>query len=190
MSKKTLFEIGLVLFVLGLTVTFRNGLLSRNYEFAFRPARPPNITCEVRIDDHGNRKVKVGESFLFPIHVRASSLACHSEVSFSAPAFDVSPQSEKFQLPDDQGRRERTFSFNLLPTQTGQQIIVVNADGAQYQLAYTIYKYPYIPVSISDWFGSLNMLFGSMLTLPYWIEFFRKRNEQPQPARRASRVSR
>jgi len=130
-----------------------------------------------------NRKVMLGRSFnmLADVSLEPSASTCRTELQLSAAAFDVKPESIDCELSKDSSHRTRLVYFNILPKEAGTQQVVFTAsgdDGSESRtMEFIVYEYPHVNPAFSFWFPTGSCLFGGMLSLPWWIEFFRNRGK-------------
>jgi hypothetical protein len=141
--------------------------------------------CTVMLEDV-DRAVTLNRSFNMLVDVRLdpSAFACRSRVQLSAAAFDVKPESVECNLSKGTAQQTERVYFNVLPKEAGTQQVVFthsgDGGGASRTMEFTVYEYPHVPPDVSFWFPRIDMLFGGMLTVPWWIELFRKRSKGKQ----------
>jgi hypothetical protein len=133
-----------------------------------------------------DRKQLLKRSFNFPVHVRLVSDACELTLAVEAAAFVVKPENITVRLSQS-GVVQDTVYFNMLPSEPGEQTIIVSSDDTYHELQFVVYAYPYIPPEIAVWFPTLGALFGGMLTIP-WIEFIQK-HRKPSHAQKRRKPS-
>jgi hypothetical protein len=138
--------------------------------------------CTVTLEDV-DRAVMLNRSFNMLVDVRlgSSAFACRSRVELSAAAFDVKPEFVECNLSKASAQQTQQVYFNVLPKEAGTQQVVFthsgDGGGASRTMEFTVYEYPYVPPDVSFWFPRIGTLFGGMLTIPWWIELFRKRSK-------------
>jgi len=140
--------------------------------------------CEVT-PDKGERVVNNGTSFALMVTVKPiTALACHADVSISAPAFDVEPDSQTFDLPDKQGNQSKAFTFLLVPKQPGTQLVTVNSQARQDMLYYQVKPSEFVPAWMNPFIGPVLSLFGPILTIPWWIDRREKKKKEKEDEER------
>lgn len=178
-GKKALASIGVGLVALGLLLlpTSWKSLPHDRYYY-FVSQHEGNEICKVQpVKDKSD--VILNQSFTLNVIVSAGTeKRCKNVVVISAPAFDVKPESQEFDLPDEQGRTAETFSFLALPKEAGPQIVSINSDEGQYKLHYSVKTSEYIPAWMNPFLSPLLSVLGSILTVPWWIERRQKNREE------------
>lgn len=149
--------------------------------FYFKSARPRSLPeCDVRLEEI-DRGVKLDRSFdlIADVSLDPPAVGCKTSLQLSAAAFDVKPDSVDCTLFKDSAQHTQRVYFNLLPRAPGNQQVVFthrgDGGGASTTMEFTVYEYSHVPPALSFWFPKINMLLGGMLTIPWWIDLFRKR---------------
>ncbi len=118
--------------------------------------------------------------------VRAANSAdreCQSALAFRAPGFDVSPAKEEQKIAIPAGGNG-SLSWILTPRRTGTFQITVS----------DLLNTRVMGIDVTDVYGLTAVqaklvslvggLFGPMLTMPWWVEKWRRRKEKPEPQRK------
>jgi hypothetical protein len=146
-------------------------------------------TCNIELSPTtGTEDVTVDTSFKLDIIVKPNTATgCHSEVSVFGPAFDINPETQTFDLPDS---KQKNFSFLLAPKKAGSQLVNVYADDREQPLiTYSVRSYGYIPAWANPFIAPLVTVFGTMFTVPYWIEREQKKREAEAKKRAEEEVA-
>jgi hypothetical protein len=142
--------------------------------------------CEV-VPVEANKEIDINTSFPLTITVKpTAALGCHADVYVSAPAFDVKPESQRFDLPDKEGNQTKTYTFLLVPKQAGTQLVSVNSEGGQEILYYSIRSSEFVPAWMNPFVGPFLSVFGSIFTIPWWIE---RQDKKRDEAKRGKKVA-
>jgi hypothetical protein len=140
------------------------------------------VPCNLAIDPI-KRILLFKKSFVLTVRLETFGKAkmCSSKVTILAPAFGVRPEEQEQQL--DSQTTTSPMLFNLLPNEVGDQEIVVTSFQQRSEvLHFVVYRYPFIPPSISLWFPAIGTLFGGMITIPWWLDRWSKKRNQKDEA--------
>jgi hypothetical protein len=134
--------------------------------------------CDVSLIPIQNRKPLVKHSFNIEIELTNSHFEkCQCRLTVDGAAFTIKPEDETVELVANSP--PRSVRFSVLPAEPGEQTINIRyglaGEVSETELNFIVYQYPFIPPSVSLWFPILGFLFGSMLTVPWWIERRAKR---------------
>jgi len=127
------------------------------------------------------RSFVVGESYNIQISVvNESESTCEANIEVDAAAFDVKPDKKTITL---QPGKTVDLHLNISPKSVGDQVINVTANGAESSVnfvvrdAHLLNRWQSLALSLVSSVG------GPLLTVPWWIEFLRKRRtEKPVTA--------
>jgi len=194
--KTTLACVGVLLIPLGIGIRYEV-----QQQHSWQPPVPPDSflsnvpkieapqhtpDCTVKVDQNGVRTLTVNESFTVAVHVtnEAPSL-CKTELKVFAPGFEVQPPSWEFSLPE---KKEQYFKFTLMPKNPGSQIVELTYNREQgyeeYELGYSVRANSYLPAWMTPFSGTFAAFFGSILTLPWWIDRREKKREEKTKERK------
>ncbi len=154
--------------------------------FYFKSAQPRLLPeCAVTLQEV-DREVKLDSSFnmIADVSLDPSAVGCKTRLQLSAAAFDVKPESVECNLSKDSAQHTQRVYFNVLPKEAGTQQVVFthsgDGGGASTTMEFTVYEYPHVLPAVSFWFPRISTWFGPMLTIPWWIDLFRKRRKRAQ----------
>jgi len=151
--------------------------------FQFNGLPPP--FCNVTIHPASDRKVRLNRSFVLNAKIWKidRDILCRVDIRVSAPAFAVKPEETNIELPDPSGKTARTFAFNLMPQQAGPQVIIVEHGEDEDQFGYSVYDYPLVPPEVTFFFPIVSTVLGSLLSIPWWIEFVGRKRRRKKKKR-------
>jgi hypothetical protein len=158
-----------------------------------KPEAPQHTPdCTVKVDQSGIRTLTVNESFTVPVHVTNEAPSpCKTEIKVFAPGFEAQPPSWEFSVPV---KNEQYFKFTLLAKNPGSQTVELNYNKEQgyeqYELGYSVRANSYLPAWLTPFSGTLTAFFGSVLTLPWWIDRREKKQGERNKGRDQKRFGR
>jgi len=122
-----------------------------------------------------NRLVAVGHAFNMGVVLNnTSSEVCTVEVEVDASTFDVSPlKPRNLTLPTGL----QTVYWNLSPKAVGEQTVLVTSGLENITLGFVVRDSHYIPSSVSGAASIMSAVLGPILTLPWWLEWWRRRRD-------------
>ena len=193
--QKALALVGVGLITLAVVITAASFFGWPLAKYAWHPRRPDSHingdwaypgppVCFILLEK-GERNVTVNTSFPLTITIKPGiSLPCQADVFISAPTFDVKPESQAFVLPDEQGHQWKSYTFLLVPKQTGNQLVMVSSKYGQDMLYYTVKSSEFLPAWMTPFSGPLLSLFGPILTIPWWIDRLEKKRQETTKGRK------
>lgn len=102
--------------------------------------------------------------------------SCEVTVSLNAPAFKINPRAEKQTFIARGFNSYHNISWVLEPTKMGNHVAMVSVGSEFTKIPIVITNNLGIPLFYSELLAKIGFFLGPMLTLPWWLEFFKKRN--------------
>jgi hypothetical protein len=149
------------------------------YVFHVSPTVPTIPFCTINVNQPNNAHlvVNIPVALYIEITVPKSYQSCQTKLNIVAPTFDGAPKDATEVILSMSGETSKTIPLLLVPKYAGSQSIIFELPDTSFMRTFDVQTSEYIPDWLKLIFGYSSTAFGPLLTIPYWIDVFRKRKE-------------
>lgn len=144
-----------------------------------------SLSLSIKTKKQVSFAIVANSSLIFPdgssepepdIAEEAEEPSCEVTVILNAPAFITSPRTEEQTFISKGSDSVHGVSWVLEPTKMGDHVALVQLDSTFIEIPIVVTNNLGIPLFYSELLAKIGFFLGPMLTLPWWLEFFKKRN--------------